>query len=163
MNVENLMTHEIEACNPDDSLTDAAMIMWRRDCGIVPVVKPDTHEVAGVITDRDICMAAATRHMTTDDLYVRDVMTRDGVTTVTPEESVSTAVQRMAEAQVRRIPVTNRSGALVGMISLNDIVLAAEKTNRGTEGMPTYADTVDALKAVCAHRTVEPRREMAAG
>lgn len=163
MNVENLMSHDIEACNPDDSLTDAAMIMWRRDCGIVPVVNPDTHEITGVITDRDICMAAATRHARTDDLYVRDVMTRDGVTTVTPDESVQTAVDRMAEAQVRRIPVADRSGVLIGMLSLNDIVLAAEKTNKRAEGMPTYSDTVDALKAVCAHRNAEPRREMAAG
>ncbi|HEX5031409.1 MAG TPA: CBS domain-containing protein [Candidatus Eisenbacteria bacterium] len=163
MNVESLMTHDIESCSPDSTLTDAAMIMWRRDCGIVPVVNRDTHEIAGVITDRDICMAAATRHARTDDLYVRDVMTSDDVTTVTPDESVRTAVDRMAEAQVRRIPVADRSGVLIGMISLNDIVLAAEKTNKRAEGMPTYIDTVDTLKAVCAHRTTEPRREMAAG
>ena len=163
MNVESLMTHDIEACNPDDSLTDAAMIMWRRDCGIVPVVRPDTQEVTGVITDRDICMAAATRHARTDDLYVRDVMTRDGVTTVTPSDSVRTAVQRMAEAQVRRVPVTDRSGVLVGMISLNDIALAAEKTDRRVEGIPTYTDTMDALKAVCTHRNPVPGRELAAG
>lgn len=163
MNVENLMSHDIASCSPDSTLTDAAMIMWHRDCGIVPVVNPDSHELAGVITDRDICMAAATRHMSTDDLYVRDVMTRDGVTTVTPDESVQTAVDRMAEAQVRRIPVADRTGVLIGMLSLNDIVLAAEKTNKRAEGMPTYSDTVDALKAVCAHRNAEPRREMAAG
>lgn len=163
MNVESLMSHDIEACNPDDSLTDAAMIMWRRDCGIVPIVKPDTHEVAGVITDRDICMAAATRHMRTDDLYVRDVMTKDGITTVTPNDSIRTAVQRMAETQVRRIPVTDRSGVLVGMISLNDIALAAEKTDRRVEGIPTYTDTIDALKAVCTHRNPVPGRELAAG
>ena len=163
MNVESLMTHDIEACMPDSTLTDAAMIMWRRDCGIVPVVRPDTQEITGVITDRDICMAAATRHARTDDLYVRDVMTKEGVTTVTPNDSVRTAVQRMAEAQVRRIPVTDRSGVLVGMISLNDIALAAEKTDRRVEGIPTYSDTVDALKAVCTHRNPVPGRELAAG
>ena len=152
MNVEHLMTRDVEVCTPDSTLTDAAMIMWRRDCGIVPVVKPGTRDLAGVITDRDICMAAATRHASTDDLFVRDVISDDRLYTVAPGDSVRTAAHRMAEAQVRRIPVVDRTGTLQGILSINDIALAAEKTERRGEALPSYTDVMGVMKAVSAHR-----------
>jgi CBS domain-containing protein len=150
MKVEHLMTQDVECCTPDDTLTDAAMIMWRRDCGIAPVVKSGTQDLVGVVTDRDICMAAATRHVSTDDLFVRDVMGTQ-IFTCAPTDSLRTAEHRMAEGQVRRIPVTDRAGKLLGMISLNDIALAAERTER-REALPTYTDVMGVLKAVSAHR-----------
>jgi len=150
MKVEHLMTQDVECCTPDGTLTDAAMIMWRRDCGIAPVVRPGTQDLVGVITDRDICMAAATRHVSTDDLFVRDVMGTQ-IFTCAPTDSLRTAEHRMAEGQVRRIPVTDRAGKLLGMISLNDIALSAERTER-REALPTYTDVMGVLKAVSAHR-----------
>jgi CBS domain-containing protein len=151
MKVEHLMTQDVECCTPDDTLTGAAMIMWRRDCGIAPVVRPGTQDLVGVITDRDICMAAATRHLSTDDLFVRDVMGTQ-IFTCAPTDSLRTAEHRMAEGQVRRIPVTDRAGKLLGMISLNDIALSAERTERRGEALPTYTDVMGVLKAVSAHR-----------
>lgn len=56
------MTKAVESCGGHTDLANAAMIMWRKDCGIVPVIEPDTDEVVGVVADRDICMAVATRH-----------------------------------------------------------------------------------------------------
>jgi CBS domain-containing protein len=155
MNVEHLMTRDVEVCTPDSTLTDAAMIMWRRDCGIVPVVKPGTRDLVGVITDRDVCMAAATRHASTDDLFVRDLI-GGHIYTCGPADSVRNAAHRMAEAQVRRIPVTDRAGMLLGMLSLNDLALAAEKTERRGEALPTYTDAIGVLKAVSAHRLPAP-------
>ena len=158
MNVEHLMTRDVECCTPDSTLTDAAMIMWRRDCGIVPVVKPGTQDLAGVITDRDICMAAATRHASTDAIRVGDVMGTQ-VYTCGPTDSVRSAIHRMSEAQVRRIPVTDRQGALLGVLSLNDVALVAERTERRGDALPTYADVVGLMKAVSAHRLPVPSPE----
>ncbi len=155
MNVEHLMTRDVEVCTPDSTLTDAAMIMWRRDCGIVPVVKPGTRDLVGVVTDRDVCMAAATRHASTDDLFVRDLI-GGKVYTVGQSDSVRAAAHRMAEAQVRRIPVVDRTGTLQGILSLNDIALTAEKSDRRGEALPTYTDAMGVLKAVSAHRLPAP-------
>jgi CBS-domain-containing membrane protein len=59
MNIEQLMTRDVESCHPDDSLDRAAQLMWDNDCGCVPVVD-EKQRVHGIITDRDICMSAYT-------------------------------------------------------------------------------------------------------
>jgi CBS domain-containing protein len=148
MNVENLMTHEIEACNPDDSLTDAAMIMWRRDCGIVPVVKPDTHEVAGVITDRDICMAAASRGLALPHIAASQAMSQS-VRACLPDDEISEALDMMKHFKVRRLPVIDAHGYLQGVISMSDITRAAD-ANRGLASK----DVVSTLAEICDHRTL---------
>ena len=57
MNVDRLMTRNVECCGPDSTLAEAAQKMWERDCGSLPVCDRD-RRVVGMITDRDICMAA---------------------------------------------------------------------------------------------------------
>ncbi len=61
MKVQSIMTRDVEACTAETNLADAAMIMWRNDCGVVPVVEEPDRRVIGLITDRDICMAVATK------------------------------------------------------------------------------------------------------
>jgi CBS domain-containing protein len=57
--VEQIMTKAVSSCGPDDTLNDAARIMWERDCGFVPIVEGGaSRRVEGIVTDRDICMAA---------------------------------------------------------------------------------------------------------
>ena len=58
MKVKDVMTPDARACWITESLADAAKSMWENDCGILPVIK-DGRKVVGLITDRDICMAAA--------------------------------------------------------------------------------------------------------
>ena len=60
MKVEEVMTRDVQSCYPETNLAEAAMQMWRGDFGVLPVV--DSGKVVGMITDRDICMAAATKH-----------------------------------------------------------------------------------------------------
>jgi CBS domain-containing protein len=60
MKVREIMTSPVQACMPETDLATVVSMMWARDCGIIPVVNPDQH-VIGVLTDRDICMAVATR------------------------------------------------------------------------------------------------------
>ena len=129
MRIQDLMTWDPESCTPHHDLSHAAMIMWRRDCGIVPVVESGSNKLIGVITDRDICMATATKGKSPASINVGEVMNKKPVSCL-PGDEVKTALRRMAEAQVRRIPVTDTQGNLRGMITLNDLLLHAEKTSR---------------------------------
>ena len=151
MNVEHLMTRDVESCTPDANLSEAAMVMWRRDCGFVPVVENPSGRVVGVITDRDICMATATKHAVPDSVRVSTVMSRQAVT-CTPSDDVKTAMNRMSEKQMRRLPVVDKDGRLTGILSLNDLALAAERNANLDKGSVGYADVAEVLRDVCAHR-----------
>ncbi len=120
MRVHELMNHDVETCRPEDDLTTAAMIMWRRDCGFVPVVDDGSHDVVGVITDRDICMAVATRHVAPESLRVGDVMCRD-VHATEVDQNVDQALGAMRDHQVHRLPVVDRAGRLRGILSMTDV------------------------------------------
>jgi CBS domain-containing protein len=151
MNVAHLMTRDVESCVPDANLTQAAMIMWRRDCGFVPVVESQGGRFAGVITDRDICIATATKHVSPDSIRVATVMNRNAVTCA-PSDDAKVAMRRMAETQVRRLPVIDKEGKLTGVLSLNDLALAAERNARREDDSIRHADVMDVLRAVSAHR-----------
>ncbi|HTO90727.1 MAG TPA: CBS domain-containing protein [Candidatus Sulfotelmatobacter sp.] len=151
MRVREVMTVPVETCGSDSELAAAAMLMWDHDCGALPVTEPGSSRVVGVITDRDICMAVATRRRGPHEIRVCDAMSRS-LQSIGPEEELSAALQRMAESQVRRLPVIDASGAAVGMLSLNDVVLRVE-TPRLRPRRASLSDAVmHAFKAVCGHR-----------
>lgn len=150
MKVHDLMVWEAEACRPDSNLADAAMIMWRKDCGFVPVVESPGKRVVGVITDRDICIATATKHKDPQSIRVGEVMSRK-LRTCLPTDDIRVATKAMKEGQVRRLPVTDEQGTLKGVISLNDIVLAGGKAKAGAGLSPT--EVVDVIQSISTHRT----------
>jgi CBS domain-containing protein len=116
--VREIMGRDPVACAPTDPLNRAAQIMWEQDCGAVPVVYPDG-SVAGVITDRDLCMAAYTRGQPLSAMSIESAMSRT-VHTCSPDDSIGHAARTMAREQVRRLPVVEHS-KLVGVLTLADI------------------------------------------
>lgn len=146
MLVEKLMTREVESARPDDTLAAAAAVMWRRDCGVVPVVE-EGGQVVGVITDRDICMALSLRGQRAAEVRVAEVMAR-GVETCTPVDDLGEALEAMARRQVRRLPVVDSRGRLVGLLSLNDVIRRTRKGKGGKRVSRRAA--LAALRAVCA-------------
>ena len=150
MRVHELMNPDVETCRPGDNLSKAAMIMWRRDCGFVPVVDAASQNVVGVITDRDICMATATRHAAPEDLRVDEVMSRD-VRATEVDQNVDSALGTMREHQVHRLPVVDRSGRLRGVLSMTD--LACTSPHDGVAGR----DVLDTWRAI--HRPREAGAE----
>src|SRR5690242_20602627 len=102
MKVGTMMNPNVEAVHADDDLAKTAMVMWRKDCGFVPVV--DNDRVVGVITDRDICMASATKHEAPETIKVRDTMASQ-VWAVRTEDDIENALGMMRERQVHRLPV----------------------------------------------------------
>lgn len=146
MKVLEVMTASPETCRPDDNLAEAVERLWQANCGALPVTD-STGRVAGILTDRDICIALGTRNQRAADIRVASVM-RTNVLTCLPEEQVLTALARMTDRRVRRLPVVDAGGRLTGILSLADIVAVAGGAGR-SDVRPTAV--VDTLKAICAH------------
>lgn len=125
MKVSELMTREVKSCIERDSLQKVAKVMWDNDCGCVPVVDEE-NSVTGVVTDRDICMAAYTQGVPLYGIQVQTAMART-VVCCTENDDLATAEELMRQNQVRRLPVVNREGRLVGILSINDIAREAGK------------------------------------
>ena len=146
MHVHEAMSQHVEHCTPATDLAAAAMVMWRNDCGVVPVLDEE-RRVVGVITDRDICMAVATRHCRPEDIRVAELAT-DRLHAVRPESDLRSALELMKAQQVRRLPVTDARGALRGMLSLSDIIRTLRPVRRRGTGELSAAEVVDALQAI---------------
>src|SRR5262245_52107889 len=115
MKVEQLMSRTVKRCLATETLNRAAQLMWESDCGCVPVVDDDGRAV-GMITDRDVCMAAYTQGAPLASIGVASAMAHDlrscrGSDTIVEAESI------MRAAQVRRLPVVDAEGRVVGLLS----------------------------------------------
>lgn len=152
MRVEELMTKSIRTCRPDDTLSQAAQIMWEADCGAVPVVSSDGEgRAVGIITDRDVCMAGYTRGRSLQEMRVREAMTKD-LRCCRPSDLLAEAEASMRSAQVRRLPVVDESGHLVGLISLADLAREAAQ-ERGSKRPAIREEEVgDTLASICEPR-----------
>lgn len=126
MRVEEIMTREVGTCRPWDSAVDAARIMWDRDCGCVPIIDEEG-DLVGIVTDRDLAMAAYTRGLRLQDIKLETVMSRNPQT-CRPTDTVEEAERRMSAAQVRRLPIVGGVGQIVGIVSLSDVARARESS-----------------------------------
>jgi CBS domain-containing protein len=141
MKLAELMMRTVYICRPDDSLAVAAGLLWDHDVGWAPVVDPDGH-VLGLITDRDICMATYTRDAAPSKIEVASVMSRQ-VFSCSPDEALIDAEEVMREHRVRRVPVVDAGGTLVGVLSLNDLAQEAvrEEARRARAVRPEEVTT----------------------
>ncbi len=152
MTVERLMTKDVSTCTPEDSVARAAQIMWERDCGCVPVVASDgERRVVGMITDRDICMAAYTKGKTLDAVRVEEAMARRGIT-CGAADAPGDAQRRMVEAQVRRLPIIDKEGNLLGLLSLCDLAREAERERTRRRKQVKDDEIGRTLSGICRER-----------
>ncbi len=151
MKVHDLMNKEPQCCGPETNLAAAAELMWSHDCGVLPVVEDG--KLAGIITDRDICIALGTRNRLAADMTVKDAATGE-VQTCTPDDDIHTAMGIMRRAKIRRLPVVSDGGKLEGIVALNDLVLAADRKH----GEIDYEEVMNTMKAVSEHRSHKPVR-----
>ena len=148
MKIKDIMTTDVRSCSPGTNLAAAAALMLDGDCGILPVV--DEGKLVGVVTDRDMYIALATRntlasHMTVGDLARQQVFTCD------PDDDVHAALATMKAHRVRRLPVEGFGGSVLGIISMNDILLAA-----GARKAIRNDEVVDTFQEICAHHHPTP-------
>jgi CBS domain-containing protein len=123
MHVSDLIHRDVVTCSDRDTLERAAQLMWEFDIGCLPVVGGD-HRLVGIITDRDVCMAAFLQGAPLRSICVSSIMSRDLVT-CRETDDVKHVEQAMSKRQVRRVPVIDQDGQPIGMVSLNDIARAA--------------------------------------
>ena len=132
MNISELMSRNPCTVTPDTPVSEAARLMKEEDVGMVPVIErvggAETRgRLVGVITDRDIAIRTVAEGRASDS-PVRDVMS-SGVRTATPGDSVESVMELMGREQVRRVPIIDERGSLVGVVSQAD--LARKAKNEG--------------------------------
>lgn len=160
MKVKDVMVGTPLCCRPETNLGAASELMWSGNCGFLPIVT-DNGKVAGIVTDRDICIALGTRNRLPGDVTVGEV-TLSKVLSCSPEDDVHAALQTMKEGRVRRLPVIARDGALVGVLSMDDLVLHAEPEGLGRRPELSYEDVVKTYRGIAEHRVLEVIHQRAA-
>ncbi len=131
MRVGEVCNREVIVVDGDAPLREAAGIMREQHVGAVVVVSKDGNlaRPIGVVTDRDLVIAAFAADVDLDAISVKDVMSGD-LLAATTEDDLWYTVQRMSDRGVRRLPVTDSSGTLQGMLALDDLIeLVAESMN----------------------------------
>jgi CBS domain-containing protein len=125
--IQDVMTRDPRSVSPQTTAREAAQLMKAEDVGIIPVV--DGSRLVGVVTDRDLAVrvVAEGRDASTT---VRDVMSSNRIATCRPEEDIDRAMETMAKEQVRRIPIVDERGALVGIVAQADVVRKAENDRK---------------------------------
>ena len=125
MKAQDIMSKDPMCVTPDTPLVEAARIMKTENIGVVPVVESTgSKRLVGVLTDRDIAIRAVAEGRDGATTSVGHVMTSD-VRTSAASDSVEDVMELMGREQVRRIPIVDESGALVGIIAQADIVIEA--------------------------------------
>jgi len=148
MVIRDIMSSPVVTCPATSTLDHAARLMWEFDCGVVPVLN-DQGRMIGVVTDRDICMAAYTQGLPLGKITVTTAMARPIVAGHT-DDSLAQAEELMRANQSRRLPVLDQNSELVGLLSMNDLARLAAKDHHTDDDRLL----VDTLAAVC-----EPRQD----
>ncbi len=127
LSVKEAMSSNLRSVDPELPVIEAARIMLAEDIGSLPVVQGD--RLIGVLTDRDIAVRVVAEGKDPTDLPVAGVATRE-IVTVSPEQPLDEALQLMASAQVRRLPVVD-DGRLVGILAQADVARTADEQATG--------------------------------
>ena len=125
MSVATVMTENPACCTPNSSLTEVARLMVENDCGEIPVVEDMmSRKLAGVITDRDIATRVVATGRNTADAKASDCMTTPAIA-VTADTSLEDCCEVMESAKIRRVPVIDDKGGVIGIVSRADVVRSA--------------------------------------
>lgn len=160
MKVRERMTPAPIVCRTDDSLDTVARRMWETELRAFPVVD-GRGAIAGVLTDRDLAMAALRRRAKLDDLRAGDAM-RDARATCGPDDELWFAAELMRTEKLRRLPVVGRDQRPIGMITLTDLARhAASGPARDLDdlGMDDVIELLVALERVPARIVAASERE----
>lgn len=126
--IREVMTSNPRTIEPDKPVADAAKLMRDEDVGLAPIVEGD--RLVGALTDRDIAIRVVAEGKDPASTPVREVASTD-VVTVDPEQDLDEALNLMAQHQVRRIPVVEQDGRLVGVVAQADVARQADERQTG--------------------------------
>ena len=151
MRIQEIMSQPVVVCGQDDSLYEAARLMREHDCGVLPVVKADGR-IAGIVTDRDICMAAYLKGKPLGAIPVAEAMART-VFSCRAGDPLESAELIMSDNQVRRLPVLDLDDRPVGLVSYSDVVRHASTMAR-EDGIDH--EVIRGLAAISRRRGASP-------
>ncbi|HEX7878728.1 MAG TPA: CBS domain-containing protein [Candidatus Eisenbacteria bacterium] len=146
MRIKDIMSHPVVTASLGASMDVVARRMWEHNCGAIVIVDEDDR-LAGLITDRDICMAAYTQGKPLHAIAVTSAMARE-VSTCREEDSLHEAEKVMCSRRVRRVPVVNAHGVPVGMVTMDDLARNVTGTKGGRKTAQETA-VLHTLAAVC--------------
>ena len=130
MKAREIMTANPRTVTPDMNLPEVARLMQSEDVGIVPVVDAGgSRQLVGVVTDRDIALRVVGEGRDPNSVRVSDVMSTN-VRTCREDDSVDDVMDVMGKEQVRRIPIVDERGSLVGIVAQADVVLQASSDRK---------------------------------
>lgn len=146
MKVREIMSGNPICCRPTDGLADVAWKMYQGDCGVLPVLG-ENGEGIGMITDRDIAIAATTKNKPPSEILVAEVTTGK-IHACGPEDDLESALETMAAERVRRLPVLDAERKVVGVLSMNDVLL---RLGRATPHLALTRQALITLRRICEH------------
>jgi CBS domain-containing protein len=127
--IAEVMTDRPRAITPQTSIREAARLMDEEGVGSLPIVSEGARLV-GIVTDRDIAIRAVGHGRDPEQTPVAEIASEE-VYALTPDDDLDDALQTMARAQVRRVPIVVRENELVGMVSQADVARAAKEKTAG--------------------------------
>ncbi len=151
--VREIMTPQPVCCLPSDSVHKAAGIMKDLDTGVVPVVDGSHGRLGGIVPDRDLCLSVLAAEAKPPALLVQECMA-PRVVVCGPEDDVEKAMRLLEDQQIRRLPVVDAQGVIVGIVSMTDIIRRSSLEARRAHG---------ALEKICepTPEASKPRAEAA--
>ena len=120
----DIMSENVTSASPSTNLCDVAQMLKTEDVGILPIID-ENRLLLGLITDRDIVVRAVAEGLDVSNTRVEEVMTTETFN-VGPDDFAFQAVRTMADKKVRRVPIVDKEGLLVGIVSIADIALEME-------------------------------------
>lgn len=150
MKVKDLMNAvPLNYITPETKLVNATKIMKETNVGALPIVDENS-KVIGIVTDRDICLALAEKaNKNAGELNIKEILPQAKIHTVKADDNITDALHDMRKYKVGRLPVTDKSGKLKGMISVNNLLSHAIKTKENIGDVSskdeTLAKTIKAL------------------
>ncbi|MEQ5834266.1 CBS domain-containing protein [Marinobacter sp. NFXS9] len=149
MLVKDIMHKDIHCCSTSNSLDDIANQMWNEDVGFMPILDKDD-KLAGVVTDRDIAMAAVLKHRPLWEISASEMVTGRPCHVCHPDDEVHKALNVMGASRIRRVPVIDGEQRLKGIIGLKDI---ADHTGSGGKsknaGGLTSEELLGTIQRIC--------------
>ena len=133
MKCKEVMTANPVCCTPDETAARVAKFMKTENVGSVPICESrQSKKLVGIVTDRDLALQVVAAGKDPNTVKVADVMTHDPVT-CRPEEDFEHALEMMEMRQIRRLPVVDNNGQLIGIIAQADIAIRAEEPDKTAE------------------------------
>jgi CBS domain-containing protein len=126
--IRELMTKDPRTLASGSTVMEAARLMRDEDAGIIPVVDGD--KLVGTVTDRDIAIRVVAEGKSPENVTVGEIASRELVT-IDPQQELDEALRLMARHQVRRLPVVEEDGRLVGIVAQADIARNASDAQTG--------------------------------